>query len=119
MIVSEVMITKKLTDEKRLRVSRIVSYCMAWYPPHSITHVNEKNQRVTLLLKESFLGSFTNSEHSNFGGGHTGAGNFHGANTGLSGGFSTNEREFMEMFVDTQMFNAYSDSIFLQQQTRT
>ena len=81
----------------------------------SITHVNEKNQRVTLLLKESFLGSFADSEHGNFGGGASGSGAFHAAaNSG--GGFSTNEREFMEMFVETQMFNAYSDSIFLQQQ---
>ena len=73
--------------------------------------MNEKNQRVTLLLKESFLGSFADSEHSNFGGA---SGAFHAAAN--SGGFSTNEREFMEMFVETQMFNAYSDSIFLQQQ---
>lgn len=77
--------------------------------------MNEKNQRVTLLLKESFLGSFADSEHGNFGGGASGSGAFHAAaNSG--GGFSTNEREFMEMFVETQMFNAYSDSIFLQQQ---
>lgn len=78
---------------------------------HSITHVNEKNERVSVLLKESFIGSFIDGEH------HMGANTSKGLGgmpSGfVAGGVGVNEREFMESFVDTQMFNAYCDAVFL------
>ena len=82
---------------------------------HSITHVNEKNERVSVLLKESFIGSFIDGEH------HIGTNAAKGvsASSTFGGGVDANERQFMEMFVETQMFNAYCDAVFVQERNVT